>query len=216
MEILTPESAAFFSSCFISLIVIIDPFALVPIYQGLTENDPISEKRKIRNKAVLIATCILLSFSIFGMQIFDLFGISIAAFKIAGGILLLRMGLGQLQADRSRISDEEEEEGQNRDDISVFPLATPMLSGPGAISSVILQAGKAQSITQNSLVILSIICAMICSWTILKLGPRLLDFTGRTGLNILTRVMGVMLTAIAIQFILEGVSAYYFDVFAKS
>src|SRR5436190_788689 len=124
----------------VALFVIVDPFAVVPVYLTLTERFTHPERRTIRRKASVVATGILVTFALTGLGIFNLFGITLPAFQIAGGILMLMLGTAQLGANRARVKPEEREEGLERDDISIFPLATPLIAGPGSISTVVLYA----------------------------------------------------------------------------
>ncbi|MBI4404270.1 MAG: NAAT family transporter [Deltaproteobacteria bacterium] len=195
-----------FISTFIGVFVIVDPFAMVPLYLTLTER--LSEQAVIRTrrKATLVAMGILLVFALTGLSIFNLFGITMPAFQIAGGILLLLLGISQLNAQRSRVQPEERNESMEREDISVFPLGTPLLAGPGAISTVVLYATQAGNWLSRVGLVLAIIGAMAASYAVLKGAHYLFHILGRTGLNILTRIMGLILTAIAVQFVLNGVT----------
>lgn len=194
---------------FVAVFVIIDPFAVVPVYLMLTERFTLEELRKTRRRAVYIASGLLLLFAFTGTALFNLFGITLPAFQIAGGLLLLIFGLQQLQGTRKRVKHEEEEESLARDDVSVFPLATPLLAGPGAISTVVLQGSQAESLSHMVLLGVAIVGAMIAGYFILKSAPYLYKLFGQTGLNLLTRVMGILLTAIAVQSILNGLTAYW-------
>lgn len=184
--------------------MIVDPFSVVPLYLTLTKDDSVARRRATRNKASLIAWGILTAFAVTGMGIFNIFGITLPAFQIAGGIMLLILGLEQLDAKRDRVKAEEEQEGLDSDDISVFPLATPLLAGPGAISTVVLYASTAQSWRQLSGLIIAIAVTIAAANLMLTVAPSVFKLLGRTGLNLFTRIMGIILTAIAIQFIIDG------------
>lgn len=194
---------------FVAVFVIVDPFAVVPVYLMLTDRFSREDLKRTRRRAVMLASGLLLLFAYSGMALFNLFGITLPAFQIAGGLLLLISGLEQLKGNRKRVKHEEEEEGLARDDVSVFPLATPLLAGPGAISTVVLQGSKAESIFHLSLLGFAILCAMFASYAVLKSATHLYKVLGQTGLNLLTRVMGVLLTAIAVQSILNGLTGYW-------
>ena len=127
------------------------------------------------------------------------------AFQIAGGLLLLLMGIEQLHGSHNKVKREEKEEGLHKEDISVFPLATPLLAGPGAIATVVLQSNEAKSVQHVGVLVLSIIGAMLASYATLKSGTYLFRVLGKTGLNLLTRIMGILLTAIAVQYIANGI-----------
>ncbi|MFW7378752.1 MAG: MarC family protein [Oligoflexus sp.] len=194
-----------FAATFMAMIAIIDPFALIPIYLSLTDNFNAKDRLTVCRKSIWIATAILLLFAFSGTTIFKLFGISIPAFRIAGGILLLLLGIAQLSAERERVKSEEESESKIRDDISIFPLATPLLAGPGAISTAVLHSGN--GLLSNLALYAAILAAMITSYFALRAAPILFKLLGRTGLNLLTRIMGVILTAIAVQFIIDGITS---------
>ena len=136
---------------------------------------------------------------------FELFGITLPAFQIAGGLLLLTLGLSQQNNSRRKVSNEEQDESLHRDDISVFPLATPMLAGPGAISTVILLASAAGSVLRLAELIAAIVVCMVITAVVLTSSQYLVRVLGKTGLNLLSRVMGIVLTAVAVQFILNGI-----------
>ena len=184
----------------------IDPFAVIPLYLAIVDGNDASEKKLICRKAILFATIILILFALFGLSIFKFFGITLPAFQIAGGILLLLLGISQLKAERKRVRPEEQGETSEVEDSSVFPLATPILAGPGAISTVVLVSGSLQSRVDTVLLVISIIVVMLVTYNALKFAPVLLRVLGRTGLSLLTRLMGVVLTAIAIQFLINGIT----------
>ena len=128
----------------------------------------IRDRISIRRKASFIAFFILCAFAVSGMAIFNLFGITINAFKIAGGLLLLKFGMDQLTGNRSRVDEEEKEEAIGADDVSVFPLAIPLLAGPAAISTVVLYASKAESFMRIVSLLAAIFVAMLLSYILLK------------------------------------------------
>jgi multiple antibiotic resistance protein len=192
---------------FISIFVIVDPFAVIPVYLGLTDRYSEESLRKIRRKATIVACSILSLFALTGISLFSFFGTTLPAFQIAGGLLLFKVALEQLGANRTRVKDEERDESLNRDDISIFPLATPLLAGPGAISTVVLQSSKAKSTPSLLMLLVAIVAAVALCNLVLKLGPLLYKVIGKTGLNLLTRIMGLILAAVSVQFVLNGLTA---------
>jgi multiple antibiotic resistance protein len=175
----------------------------------LTERFGFTERKMIRRKASLIAMLMLITFAITGTGIFRIFGITMPAFQIGGGILLLSFGLSQLNTTRARVSDSEQDEGLHKDDISIFPLATPLLAGPGAISTVVLYSSKAESALRLVSLIFAIGVVMLSSHLVLKVAPIIYRLLGKTGLNLLTRIMGIIVTAIGVQFIISGIRAAF-------
>lgn len=198
----------FFSS-FTALFAIIDPFAVIPVFLSMTDRYAQIERTHVVKKATIVACAILIVFAVTGEGIFRLFGISIPAFRIAGGILLLKLGVEQLSARRERVKVEEEDESHAREDISIFPIATPLLAGPGAISTVVLQASQTQGVWANAQFLVAIVLVFVASYFLLKSAPALFRLLGQTGLNLVTRIMGIILSAIAVQFIIDGVTAVW-------
>lgn len=191
-------------STFVAIFVIVDPFAVMPVYIQLTERFSADAIRRTRARATIIAFGILSTFAVSGLSVFNLFGITLPAFQIGGGILLLLFGIAQLNNNRNRIRPEEKNESLERDDVSVFPLGTPLLAGPGAISTVVLYATQERGALRIVELVLAIGLAMGAAFLILKASPRIFRILGSTGLNLLTRLMGLILTSVAVQFILNG------------
>jgi multiple antibiotic resistance protein len=162
-----------------------------------------------------VACCILIFFAVTGMSLFNFFGTTLPAFQIAGGLLLFKFGIEQLGANRTRVKEEERDESLHREDISIFPLATPLLAGPGAISTVVLQSSKAKSTPSLLMLCVAIVLAVALCNVVLKLGPLLFKVIGTTGLNLLTRLMGLILTAVAVQFIINGLTTVVHEISSK-
>lgn len=198
------SSIAYLFNTFVSVFVMVDPFAAIPVYLVLTERFTQIEVKKTRRKAILVASCILLSFAITGMSVLNFFGISMPALRIAGGILLLKFALEQMKGSPEKIKHEEEDESLHRDDISIVPLAMPMLAGPGAISTIVVQSTRATQILNFTLLIVAIFLVMWISALILNSSQYLYRLLGKTGLNLLGRIMGILIAAIAIEFIITG------------
>jgi multiple antibiotic resistance protein len=199
------ELALYVVNTFVAVFVIVDPFALVPVYLTLTERFTAAERRHIKSKAVLIAASMLLFFSFTGLRLFNFFGFTLPAFQIAGGILLLLLGVEQLAAKRVPVKKDEQAESLEKDDISIFPFATPLLAGPGAISTVVLFSAEAPDAAHRTAVLVAIAAVMVVCLGILTIAPLIQRVLGKIGINLLTRVMGIILTAIAVQFIITGV-----------
>ena len=192
---------------FVAIFVIVDPFAVIPVYLALTDRFSPEGIAHTRKRATLVAFGVLGVFALTGLAIFNLFGVTLPAFQIAGGILLLLLGINQLNNNRPRVKPEETSEGLERDDISVFPLGTPLLAGPGAISTIVLLSSEAHTPIRTAGLMLALLLAMTASYLCLKGAPLLIKILGRTGLNLFTRIMGLILTAIAVQFMLNGFRA---------
>lgn len=197
---------AFFSVCFPSMFSIVDPIGVVPMYLGLASSEPPGEQRGIAVRAVITATVVLVLFAATGMAVFHFFGISIAAFKLAGGVLLGTMALEMMRARHSsvRSTPEETSDAKVKDDIAVTPIGIPLLSGPGAIANAIVWASRAASTEQKVALYVSIALVMVITLVALLFGARLLRLLGKTGINVVTRIMGLILAATAAQFVVDG------------
>lgn len=189
----------------------IGPADLVLIFAALTEKNTAIERRTMALRGTLIATGILLFFAVFGAALLSLFGITLPALRIAGGVLLLLISIDMVFARHSGgtgTTPEEESEARTRPDISVFPLATPMIAGPGAISAVILLATAQGAFTVGWLVVVAamLLILVLCYLSMLVAIPiqRLL---GITGLAVVSRVVGVLLAALSVQFLIDGLKA---------
>jgi multiple antibiotic resistance protein len=178
------------------------------IFAGLTRTNTCRERFVFATRGVLVATGILLFFGFAGNAILDLFGITIPALRTAGGVLLLLIAIDMVFARHSGATgttDEEESESRARDDISVFPLAMPLLAGPGAISAVVLLTTGATSDVEFWLVIAALVAVLLFAWLTLLVAIPIQRLLGLTGLSVVSRFVGILLTALAVQFIFDGV-----------
>lgn len=178
------------------------------IFAGLTRNNSSHERFVFATRGILIATGILLFFGFVGNAILDIFGITLPALRVAGGILLLLIAIDMVFARHSGgtgTTSEEEAEGMTRDDISVFPLAMPLLAGPGAISAVILLTTGARSDLDFWIVIAALLATLLIAWLTLLVAIPIQKLLGLTGLSVLTRIVGILLTALAVQFVFDGI-----------
>lgn len=209
LNIASPE---FFWQAFVTLLVIIDPFAVVPAFVGLTQDMKNKAQRiKIAQRACIIASILLLIFAFIGDKLLDVMNISEPAFRIAGGFLLLIAALDMVVSRgdgfRSPTPDETEETNA-RNDISVFPLAIPLIAGPGALTSTVVLMRQAEDLGlwYQAGVILLIMFVLIITYISLRLSGRLMRILGVTGMNVLTRVFGIILAALAVQNMLTGLT----------
>ena len=190
---------------FTGLFAIMNPISAVPLYLSFTEN--IAGERTRIARSTAIAVCIIMMVTLLlGSQILAMFSISIDAFRVAGGILLMFIAFNMLQArvGRTRHTPEEDEEAVDSSSVAVVPLALPLLAGPAAISTVILFASKAEGPTGFAALFFIILLICLLIWVILHLAPMIGKRMSRTGMNILTRVMGLILAAMAVEFIVGG------------
>jgi multiple antibiotic resistance protein len=193
---------------------IVDPLGNVPFFLAITEGASAKERKKVALRASLATFLILLIFAFVGEWILKLFRVTICSFQIAGGILIFIIALSMLQARRSRTKStpEEELERGDRDDLAIFPLAIPMLSGPAAITTVMVLINLSKSYTQRAMVILAICLTSLACYFILRESGRLLRVLRQTGINVLTRLMGLLLAVIAVQFVIDGIKEALFPI----
>jgi multiple antibiotic resistance protein len=191
---------------FTSILFIVDPIAAIPSYLVITQDQTPEERRRTALRACLAMAILLVVFAAAGRTIFRAFGITLPAFRIAGGLILWLVAMDMLRARRStQETGEELAEGQAKEDVAVTPLAIPVLAGPGAISTVIVLASQARSVAHGAVVYVSIALTAAVSYISLRLGERLLQRVGQTGIRVMTRLMGLMLAAVATQFVLTGI-----------
>lgn len=189
-----------------SVLFIVDPIAAVPSYLVVTQNETPAGRRHTALRACVAMGLMLIVFAAAGRFIFQAFGITLPAFRIAGGLILWLVALDMVRAQRStQESSEELAEGQAKEDVAVTPLAIPILAGPGAISTVMVLAGEIRSISHGVVVYGAIVIAAVVSYVTLRLGERLVELMGQTGIRVMTRIMGLLLAAVATQFILTGI-----------
>lgn len=204
------DSAALITA-FVTLFVIIDPIGLFPIFVSLTQGVPQTERRKIGLRACVIAFLILSVFAFLGEAVLGFIGISMAAFRIAGGILLFLTALDMLFERRTKRREDQAEEAEEAyPDPSVFPLAIPLLSGPGAITSVILLAGQDSGLQATFAVLAVVAVVLVMVFALFLTAGALERLMGPTGISVITRLLGMLLAALAVQFILDGLKSFGF------
>ena len=191
-----------------SIFFLVDPFAALPTFLAVTAGQDDGKRRKTARKASLTAFVVLTTFAIAGSFIFKMFGITLPAFEIAGGVILLLIGLDMLEAKRSptQESSSETAEAASKDDVGIVPLGIPMLAGPGAITSVMVLVGQVPGLMswEMGAIVGSIaITAAIC-YVVLGGAARVARMMGETGIRILVRIMGLLLVALAVQYFVNG------------
>lgn len=192
---------------FITLLALINPFGAIPLFLGLTAAQSAQQVRATINTASIATAIVIAVSALFGETLLRIFGISIASLQVGGGILLFFLAFKMFNAEpgRARTTPEEEHEASARSSIAVVPLTIPLLTGPGTVSTVIIYAERAQHWWQ--LVVMILIGAVIGAvvWATLRLAGPISRMAGQTGLNIMTRVMGLVLAALAVEFVAVGV-----------
>jgi multiple antibiotic resistance protein len=191
-----------------SIFFLVDPFAALPTFLAVTAGSDADRRKRIARKASLTALIFLSAFAVAGQYIFKMFGITLPAFEIAGGVILLLIGLDMLEAKRSATQEAsgDTEAAASKEDAGIVPLGIPMLAGPGAIASVMVLVGQAQTRWQMAAILGSIfITAAIC-YLVLGNSDRVGRALGETGIRILVRIMGLLLVALAVQYFVNGMA----------
>jgi multiple antibiotic resistance protein len=201
---------AFAVTAFASIFAIMNPVGNIPVFVAITEGYTPELKRKVINKVCVVAGGILVIFALFGNYIFDLYGITIPAFKIAGGILLFSIAFTMTkgQLTKSKMTDEEEQEATEKEEVGVVPLGIPLFAGPGAITTVMIYVSYALDSPDATFdfisIFIGIFATVIISFILLRYADPLFNRMGKSGTMAFTRIMGLLLAAMAVEFILSG------------
>jgi len=206
------QALQFFLVTLSSIFFLVDPFALVPTFLAMTATSTSEHRKLMAKRAAWTCFFLLTAFALVGPFVFDILGITLPAFKIAGGIILLLIGIDMVQARRPATNETagEANEGANKEDIGIVPLGMPMLAGPGSISTVMVLIGTARTPLKFSLVVAALGITALSAYLILAAAERVRTMLGETGIHILSRIMGMLLMALAVQFIADGLAALGF------
>lgn len=193
---------------FVVLFVVIDPPGLAPLFAALTPRDDAASRKRMALKGTALATLILFGVMLIGDRVLVWLGIGLPAFRIAGGVLLFLLAIEMVFARRSGLQGTtalEQEEAERKEDVSVFPLAFPLIAGPGAITTVLLMTGgNSEGIMVYGRLFIVLLAVLLLTLTSLLLASRIAKWLGETGANIISRLLGLVLAALAAQFILDG------------
>jgi multiple antibiotic resistance protein len=201
-----------FISSFATLAVVIDPPGCAPIFSSLTRDCPPKERRAMAYRSVAVAAGILLFFGLFGEDLLRHLGISLSAFRIAGGIMLFLIALEMVFEKRTQRRETRAQEvnaDPEHDDISVFPMAIPMIAGPGSIASIMLLMARTEGLTRSLVVLASLGATLILTLLALLAAGPLMRLMGHKAEAMLTRLLGVILAALAAQFVIDGISVSF-------
>jgi len=202
----TIDYVLYFVYAFTTIFVIINPVEATLVFVTLTSAMSSQEKSRIYWRATLVAFAIAILFSIAGDLVLRIFGITVDSLRVAGGILLFLVAIDMLRGVRQqkKVTEAELIDANQREDVSIFPLAIPLLTGPGAITTVVVLMGAASTIGEKALVILSIVLTFLVSFFILKFSEYIDQALGITGIMVMTRIMGLILGAVAVNFVAVG------------
>jgi multiple antibiotic resistance protein len=193
-----------------SIFFLVDPFAAIPSFLAITESVDPARRNRMARKGAITCFIVLTSFALAGQYIFQMFGIKLPAFEVAGGLILLLIGLDMLEAKRSPTQEAhgDAQEGAAKEDAGIVPLGIPMLAGPGAISSVMVLVGQVPGLWhwEMGAILGSIALTCLVSYWVLAGAGRVRKVMGETGIRILVRIMGLLLVALAMQFFVNGLT----------
>jgi multiple antibiotic resistance protein len=201
-----------FVSAFVTFLVVIDPPGCAPIFASLTREASSGQRRKMAVRAVGIAAGILLFFGLLGEDLLDSLGISLAAFRIAGGIMLFMIALEMVfekRTQRREARAQEVDANPEHDDVTVFPMAIPMIAGPGSIASVMLLMAKSEGLQETLAVLAALAAILVLTLLALLAAGPLMRLLGHRMEAMLTRLLGVILAALAVQFVIDGISSSF-------
>jgi multiple antibiotic resistance protein len=206
--VLHSEYVRFFVLALSSVFFLVDPFAAIPTFLAITADAEEKNRRRMALKASLTCFIVLTSFALAGKYIFRMFGITLPAFEIGGGLIMLLIGIDMLEAKRSptQESPAEAQQATDKEDAGIVPLGIPMLAGPGAISSVMVLVGKAPGPWEILAILSSILITAAVCFGVLSGADRVRRLLGETGIRILVRIMGLLLVALAMQFFVNGLT----------
>ena len=196
-----------FTTAFVTFVVIIDPPGCAPIFASLTSGTPQSHRRKMAIRSVAVAWCILVFFALLGEPLLSTLGISLSAFRLAGGILLFITAMEMVFEKRTERREERAEEIKGTpeaEDISVFPMAIPMIAGPGSITTVMLLCARANGLVEGGIVLAAMTSVILLTLVALLAAGPLMKLIGAKLEGMITRILGVILAALAVQFVLDG------------
>ncbi len=200
-------SAAAYIKIFVAMIVIVNPLGIMPVFVAMTANASEAERKKIARIASVSVLIVLIVSALLGERVLELFGISIASFKVGGAILVMMAALSMMQAmpARDKQTPEEAKEAEDKASIAVVPLAIPLLAGPGAMSTIIIYASEKKSFTHLAVVCLVSIGIALVTWLALRVASKVGARMSKTTINVATRIMGLLLAALAVEIFAGGI-----------
>ena len=200
-------SAAAYIKIFVAMIVIVNPLGIMPVFVAMTANASEAERKKIARIASVSVLIVLIVSALLGERVLELFGISIASFKVGGAILVMMAALSMMQAmpARDKQTPEEAKEAEDKASIAVVPLAIPLLAGPGAMSTIIIYASEKKSFTHLAVVCLAAVGIALVTWLALRVASKVGARMSKTTINVATRIMGLLLAALAVEIFAGGI-----------
>lgn len=206
------ELASYALLCFTSFFTLINPLGTMPIFLSMTTELSVADRNKTAKKASIVALITIIAFAFTGQLLFKFFGISVHSFRVVGGVIFFMVGMDMLQARLGRVKIKENEIKSYVTDISITPLAIPMICGPGAITNSIVLMEDANTLAKQIVLIGSIFFIIFLTYTILYSSSKLTKLLGETGINVMMRIMGLIVMVIAVEFLFSGLKPLIVDI----
>lgn len=198
------ELISFGLLCITSLFTLINPLGTMPVFMAMTSGLSVTERNRTARKASVISLVTIITFAFTGQLLFDFFGISVNSFRVVGGVIFFIMGMDMLQARLGQVKIRDNEVKSYVTDISITPLAIPMICGPGAITNAIVLMEDANTFQKQVILIIAIVLIMFLTYITLYSSTRLIKLLGQTGINVMMRIMGLIVMVIAVEFFFTG------------
>jgi multiple antibiotic resistance protein len=204
-------TAALLIASFTSLFSVANPLAAMPVFLSLTEGDTNKEQAITARKASIYMFFVLIIFLLAGTYILSFFGISLPGIRIAGGLVIIRAGFSMLNPETGgrKLTEEDREAAKDKEDISFSPLAMPLLSGPGSIAVVIGFGSQSSGVIEFIIHGVAVLMTAFLAWGILRVAPSLTKYIGKSGMTVITRMMGFIALAIGVQFVINGIAGFF-------
>jgi multiple antibiotic resistance protein len=206
------ETISFGLLCFTSLFTLINPLGTMPVFMAMTSELTDYQRNKTAKKASVVALFTIIAFALTGQLLFNFFGISVNSFRVVGGVIFFIMGMDMLQARLSQVKIKDNEVKSYITDISITPLAIPMICGPGAITSAIVLMEDANTFPKQLALFISIFLIIMLTYIILYSSSKLIKLLGQTGINVMMRIMGLIVMVIAVEFFFSGLKPIILDI----
>lgn len=205
------DALSFGLLCFTSFFTLINPLSTMPVFMTMTSGLSVAERNRTARKAVIVALITIIIFALSGQLLFKFFGISVNSFRIVGGVIFFIMGMDMLQARLGQVKIKDSEVKTYVNDISVTPLAIPMICGPGAITNSIVLMEDASSLTRKLVLFGTILLVLFITYIIFYSSSRIIKILGQTGINVMMRLMGLIVMVIAVEFFFSGLKPIVLD-----
>ncbi len=206
------ETISFGLLCITSLFTLINPLGTMPVFMSMTADLSVVDRNKTAKKASIVSLITIVAFAFTGQLLFNFFGISVNSFRVVGGVIFFIMGMDMLQARLGQVKIKDNEVKSYVTDISITPLAIPMICGPGAITNAIVLMEDANNIQKKIILMLSICLIMFVTYLILYSSSKLIKLLGQTGINVMMRIMGLIVMVIAVEFFFSGLKPIILDI----